>query len=298
MAAWASRSRSPRLRRIIAAYTINRLAPGSASSPCRWPSSTTRTARWPSRRCCSPGRRCRRFSCPPLVARVEASARRQRAERPVLLRGLRRPRHRGAAVAFLAACGAVAGGARRNRGAGRERAAARRGGPGRTRAGRGAARAANELPARTLEERRPGGRTQGERHVEHRLSPSRSCSDPRSAGVVVAAAGASAALFIDVGSFLICGALLLDLHPHVEEAGGDSVGARLRRGVESHQRGSGPALAAARRRQSRSSSSRPPDRSRSPTRRRRCTRATAAYGLLWRPGERARCSRASSSRAR
>lgn len=47
-------------------------------------------------------------------------------------------------------------------------------------------------------------------------------------GVVVATAGASAALFIDVGSFLVCGALLLDLHPHVEEASGDSVRARLR----------------------------------------------------------------------
>jgi len=45
--------------------------------------------------------------------------------------------------------------------------------------------------------------------------------------VLVAAAGASAALFIDVGSFLICGALLVDLHPHVEEAGGDSVRTRL-----------------------------------------------------------------------
>jgi len=47
-------------------------------------------------------------------------------------------------------------------------------------------------------------------------------------GVLVAAAGAPAALFIDVGSFLICGALLIDLHPHVEEAGGDSVRSRLR----------------------------------------------------------------------
>jgi predicted MFS family arabinose efflux permease len=45
--------------------------------------------------------------------------------------------------------------------------------------------------------------------------------------VVVAAAGAAAALFIDVGSFLICGALLIDLHPHVDEAAGDSVRARL-----------------------------------------------------------------------
>lgn len=50
---------------------------------------------------------------------------------------------------------------------------------------------------------------------------------PALGGVLVAAAGAPAALFIDVGSFLICGALLLDLHPHVEEAGGDSVRARL-----------------------------------------------------------------------
>lgn len=47
-------------------------------------------------------------------------------------------------------------------------------------------------------------------------------------GVVVATAGAPAALFIDVASFLICGGLLLDLHPHVEEAGGDTVRARLR----------------------------------------------------------------------
>jgi MFS family permease len=46
-------------------------------------------------------------------------------------------------------------------------------------------------------------------------------------GIVVATAGAPAALFIDVGSFLICGALLIDLHPHIEEAG-DSVRARLR----------------------------------------------------------------------
>ncbi len=51
---------------------------------------------------------------------------------------------------------------------------------------------------------------------------------PAVAGAVVAAAGAPAALFIDVGSFLICGALLLDLHPHVEEAEGNSVRARLR----------------------------------------------------------------------
>jgi MFS family permease len=51
---------------------------------------------------------------------------------------------------------------------------------------------------------------------------------PALSGVIVATAGASTALFIDVGSFVLCGALLLDLHPHVEQAGGESVGARLR----------------------------------------------------------------------
>jgi predicted MFS family arabinose efflux permease len=47
-------------------------------------------------------------------------------------------------------------------------------------------------------------------------------------GAVVAVAGASTALFIDVGSFLVCGALVLDLHPHVEDASGESVRERLR----------------------------------------------------------------------
>ncbi len=53
---------------------------------------------------------------------------------------------------------------------------------------------------------------------------------PALAGIVVAAAGAPAALYIDVASFLICGLFLLDLHPHVEEAEGGSVRARLRSG--------------------------------------------------------------------
>jgi MFS family permease len=51
---------------------------------------------------------------------------------------------------------------------------------------------------------------------------------PALAGVTVAGAGAPAALFLDAGSFLICGLLLLDLHPFVEEARGEKVGARLR----------------------------------------------------------------------
>jgi MFS family permease len=55
---------------------------------------------------------------------------------------------------------------------------------------------------------------------------------PVIAGAVVASAGAPAALYIDVASFMLCGAFLLDLHPHVEEAEGDSVRARLRAGLQ------------------------------------------------------------------
>jgi MFS family permease len=51
---------------------------------------------------------------------------------------------------------------------------------------------------------------------------------PAVGGAIVAAAGAPAALVVDVGSFLICGLALLDLRTHVEEAGGDTVRARLR----------------------------------------------------------------------
>jgi MFS family permease len=51
---------------------------------------------------------------------------------------------------------------------------------------------------------------------------------PALAGAIVAAGGAPLALFVDAASFLICGAVLLDLHPHVENAAGESVRSRLR----------------------------------------------------------------------
>jgi predicted MFS family arabinose efflux permease len=51
---------------------------------------------------------------------------------------------------------------------------------------------------------------------------------PAIGGAVVATAGASTALFLDVGSFLICGALLIDLYPRIEETMGATVRARLR----------------------------------------------------------------------
>jgi hypothetical protein len=50
---------------------------------------------------------------------------------------------------------------------------------------------------------------------------------PAIAGVVVAAAGAPTALFIDAASFLICGAMLLDLSAHAEDAASATVFQRL-----------------------------------------------------------------------
>ncbi len=55
---------------------------------------------------------------------------------------------------------------------------------------------------------------------------------PAIAGVLVAAAGAPAALFIDAASFLICGAMLLDLSPHAEDAAGATVLQRLRAALD------------------------------------------------------------------
>ena len=54
---------------------------------------------------------------------------------------------------------------------------------------------------------------------------------PALAGIVIGAGGVSTALLIDIGSFLVCGALLFDLRTHVEEAGA-SVRARLRTALE------------------------------------------------------------------
>lgn len=50
---------------------------------------------------------------------------------------------------------------------------------------------------------------------------------PAIGGVAVASAGAPAALLLDVASFLVCAALLIDFTPHVEDPESRSVGARL-----------------------------------------------------------------------
>jgi MFS family permease len=95
--------------------------------------------------------------------------------------------------------------------------------------------ARNQVEAQPDDETRPGesreeDAQEAERKANAALNVAFSATfvlGPVLGGVVVAAAGASVALFVDVGSFLLCGALLIDLHPHIEEAG-DSVRARLR----------------------------------------------------------------------
>jgi MFS family permease len=51
---------------------------------------------------------------------------------------------------------------------------------------------------------------------------------PALGGVIVPALGAPAALLIDAATFAICGAMLLDLKPHIEDAEASSVRARVR----------------------------------------------------------------------
>ena len=87
-------------------------------------------------------------------------------------------------------------------------------------------------PAQTAEQGRIDEHAQAaERSANAALNIAFSVSfvtGPVIGGVVSATAGVPAALLIDVATFLLCAALLLDLHAHVEEATGDSVAERLR----------------------------------------------------------------------
>jgi MFS family permease len=71
---------------------------------------------------------------------------------------------------------------------------------------------------------------EAERHANAALNVAFSATfviGPAIGGVLVAAFGAPVALILDAGTFVICGMMLLDLHPSVEDAGGESVRARL-----------------------------------------------------------------------
>jgi MFS family permease len=90
----------------------------------------------------------------------------------------------------------------------------------------------------------PGGaRSEREHEAERRANAALNVAfsatfmlGPALGGLLVAGAGPASALIVNAVTFLICGMLLLDLHPHVEEAGGDSVRARLTAAWE-HLRG-------------------------------------------------------------
>ncbi len=92
-----------------------------------------------------------------------------------------------------------------------------------------------ELAANDSGASAPGAREAGAVEAERRANAALNVGfagtfmvGPALAGLVVAAFGAPTALLIDAASFALCGAMLLDLRPHVEEAEGDSIGARLR----------------------------------------------------------------------
>jgi hypothetical protein len=216
---------SPRLRRILVAYTVNRLGSwvglvalslavfDRTHSPLAVAALLFAWQALPA------------FLVPAVVARVEASARKSEltglyifeavttAALAVLLWHFWLP-----AVLLLAALDGTAALAANAL----LRAEVARAGRDQVTEAEGALRGEDELEA---------ARQEAERKANAALNVAFSAAfvaGPVIGGAVVAASGAPAALFIDVGSFLICGALLIDLHPHVEEAGGDSVRARLR----------------------------------------------------------------------
>lgn len=87
------------------------------------------------------------------------------------------------------------------------------------------------LPAAELEKRAEEAERRANGQVNVAFAAS-FVAGPLIGGAVTAGAGVAAALLIDVASFVICAALLLDLNPYLEEAGeAESVGARLQAGL-------------------------------------------------------------------
>ena len=219
------------------------------------------------------------FVVPALIAARRSIATPQRAERAVPVRGRRDGR------CWRCCCGTS--GCPRSC-SWRRSTAPRRWPRARCCAPRPRGRHANR-PSRARDAARParisaafsaGGRAAGRTRPSTSPSRPRSCSGPALAGVLVAAAGAPAALFIDAGSFLICGGCCSTCTPHVEEAGDDSVRERAcaRRGRTSTRC---PCCArCCLRRRSRSSSSTPPARSRSPMPKVTLHAGDRGYGLL------------------
>ncbi len=226
----ASALRSPRLRRILVAYTVNRLGTWFGLVALSLAVFDHTHSALAVAALLFAGQALPAFIVPPIVARVEASKGRSElsalylfeaavtAGLAVLVGNFWLP-----AILLLVALDGTAALAAsallRSELARAARAESRE--PG----------AVGEEPGAVGEEPGEGLADDAERRANAALNVAFSLTfvlGPVLGGAVVAGAGASAALLIDVGSFVICAAMLIDLHPHVEEAGGDTVRSRLR----------------------------------------------------------------------
>jgi MFS family permease len=224
--------RSPRLRRILVAYTVNLLGTWfgtvalSVAVYDHTRSAAAVTALFVARFVPA-------LAVPALVARVEASPRRGRLSAIYALEGLSAAALAGVVWQFwlpgilvlvaLDGMGALAASALL-------RAEAAR--PDPSEAGDG------EDPARPPEAALAQAAVPAEHSQDAREAHSANAGlnlalsvcvvvGPTLAAVTVKGLGVPLALLIDAVTFLVCGALLLDLHPYVEERSGTSVRARL-----------------------------------------------------------------------
>jgi predicted MFS family arabinose efflux permease len=246
---------SPRLRRIIAAYTVNRLGTWFGLIALAVAVFDHTHSALAVAALLVAGQALPAFLVPALVARVEASSRRGELTRLYLFEA--------AATAALAALvwrfwlpgvlllvaldgtAALAASALLRAAAARrarewaharhdheEAPPARADLPARTYTARaGAAAAADPRRRESRDDAREASAHEAERRANAGLNIGFAITftlGPALAGLAVPAFGAPAALLIDTASFVICGAMLLDLKPHVEDAETSSVRARAR----------------------------------------------------------------------
>jgi MFS family permease len=216
---------SPRLRRIIGAYTVNKLGAWIGTIALSLAVFDHTHSALAVAATLVAAQVVPAFAVPPLVAKVEASTRRSElsglyffegaatAALAVLLSHFWLP----AVLLIVALDGTAALAASALL---RTQAAS---------AARDEAHAASELVTANGQQRDDEAHT-AERQANAAINLAFSGTfvlGPVLGGAIAAGAGPPAALFVDAAALLICGALLLDMHPHVEEAAGASVRARL-----------------------------------------------------------------------
>jgi len=217
---------SPRLRRIVAAYTINRLGTWIAEIALALAVYDHTHSALAVSATLIAAQALPAFAVPPLVAKVEASRRRQElsalyvfeAVCTLALAGILLWQFWLPAVLLLVALDGTA--ALTASALLRTEAA---------RAGRDAL-AVDAPDGGHAQERGALDPHVGERQATAAINVAFSVTfvlGPVLGGVITAGAGAPVALLVDALTFVACGLLLVDLHPGVEEARGESVRARL-----------------------------------------------------------------------